>query len=395
MVFLSLVGVLPLLRAVEGGNGGEATGGGQERQDGRGGAELSPEVVEQGQRALIDGAWASVEAANTRLMPPARWGKENKKALREWSERERIRLLAVADQARRFVELYGSDRRATQAMLREFEALSSLSRLVPDERERLEKLSEALLQRRDLERGDRYGVRLQQVFRQAKSREELEAGARSLLKEFGDGEAYEVLLLAAGGTDAARGKALCEEILRSGASPRIKERARGLLSRLEAEGQPFEMEFTALDGRAVNLKELRGKVVVIDFWATWCTPCVEALPELKAVYDKWHKAGLEVIGVSLDSDAAQLQQFVKEHRLPWPIFFDGKGWNNLFANRYGVQSIPMVWLIDKGGVLRSVNARGGLQAQVEGLLKEGMDEEQMAAAGLERKPEPVAEAPGR
>jgi thiol-disulfide isomerase/thioredoxin len=120
----------------------------------------------------------------------------------------------------------------------------------------------------------------------------------------------------------------------------------------------------------VDLKNLKGKVVLIDFWATWCGPCVGELPHVKEAYNELHGKGFEVVGISLDSDKSKLTKFVADKKMEWPQYFDGKQWENEISTKYGIQSIPAMWLIDKKGNLRDVNARPDLKGKVEKLLAE-------------------------
>lgn len=152
---------------------------------------------------------------------------------------------------------------------------------------------------------------------------------------------------------------------------RIREAAEGIRRVTEAKEHPIEMQFTALDGREVDLKALRGKVVLIEFWAMWCAPCVEEIPNLKAVYDKYHAQGFEIIGIQQDSANARnrLVEFLKKKEITWPQFFDGKGSKNEITIRYGVQSIPTMFLLDQTGRLVSTSARGpALEREVKRLL---------------------------
>ena len=98
---------------------------------------------------------------------------------------------------------------------------------------------------------------------------------------------------------------------------------------------------------------MKGKVVLIEFWATDCPPCVAALPALKDIYKKFRAQGLEVIGISCDTEKAKLGKFIKRKRVPWPQYFDGKSqMDNRIAQAFGINGIPHMMLVDKQGCLR-------------------------------------------
>ncbi len=116
--------------------------------------------------------------------------------------------------------------------------------------------------------------------------------------------------------------------------------------------------FNSLDGRHVDLFKLRGKVVLIDFWASWCKPCITSMAYLKKLYDKYHKNGLEIIGISLDNKGMnpQVKQIIEKQGLSWPQRFEGKGMNDPFAKQYAINSLPTIWLLDKNGKIVSKTA---------------------------------------
>lgn len=113
--------------------------------------------------------------------------------------------------------------------------------------------------------------------------------------------------------------------------------------------KPVAFEDKTLDGKPVNFPgDYKGKLVMLDFWATWCGPCIRELPGLTAAYKEFHEKGFEILGVSLDSEATKgkLSAFTKDKNMTWPQICDGLGWESRIANLYGVRGIPSCFLVD-------------------------------------------------
>jgi thiol-disulfide isomerase/thioredoxin len=128
--------------------------------------------------------------------------------------------------------------------------------------------------------------------------------------------------------------------------------------------KPLDLKFTSVDGKPVDLAAMRGKVVLIDFWATWCPPCRKEIPDVVAAYTKYHDKGFSVVGISLDSSRENLLSFIKEHGMVWPQDFEGGSEGNSIAERFGIQQIPAMWLVGKDGKVISMDAREDLGGQV-------------------------------
>jgi len=135
-------------------------------------------------------------------------------------------------------------------------------------------------------------------------------------------------------------------------------------------GKSITLKFHAADGSQVDLAGFHGKVVLLDFWATWCGPCMQEVPNVVAACAKYHDKGLEIVGVSLDQNKDIMTRVAAQKGMTWPQYFDGKGWGNEIATAFHVRQIPTMWLISKNGRVASINARGNLDAEIEKLLAE-------------------------
>ena len=115
---------------------------------------------------------------------------------------------------------------------------------------------------------------------------------------------------------------------------------------------------TDVEGKPISVGSYKGKIVLVDFWATWCGPCVGELPNVLKTYEKYHSKGFEIVGISLDSDKSKLSNFIHSKNMTWQQYFDGQGWKNKIAQKYVVHSIPAAYLLDKEGKLIASNLRG-------------------------------------
>ncbi len=123
--------------------------------------------------------------------------------------------------------------------------------------------------------------------------------------------------------------------------------------------QLADFDEKSLDGKPLSLAAHKGKVVLLDFWATWCTPCMIELPNVITTYKKFHEQGFDIIGVSMDDDHDRLTAFLKQHSdLAWPQYFDNKGQDNKLAVKYGIELIPFTVLLDRDGKIIGSDLRG-------------------------------------
>ena len=146
-------------------------------------------------------------------------------------------------------------------------------------------------------------------------------------------------------------------------------------------GKPLVLEGSTADGGTLSTADWKGKVILVDFWATWCGPCIAELPEVIDTYQEYKDQGLEVLGVSCDDGPADVNAFVAGREgMTWPhlIEEDQGGWHPL-ATEYGVRGIPTMFLIDKEGIVRSVTARQNYQQLIPQLLAEAPAEGTPAA----------------
>ena len=212
------------------------------------------------------------------------------------------------------------------------------------------------------------------------------------LKRDGSDAAIKLLndLLARALTDKRLSEADKQNVLTQIYAPK-RPAGRGLPPQRATAAKPLKpFKATDIDGEPISLADYRGKVVLVDFWATWCGPCLRAMPHIVEAYDEFNARGFEIIGISLDSEPGQqrggpviapkpnskttkkIRKVAKEHSMTWRQIYEGGGWSTRLARENGIRSIPATFLIDRTGKVRYTNLRGrALAEKISELLGRG------------------------
>ncbi|MDG1892056.1 MAG: TlpA disulfide reductase family protein [Verrucomicrobiota bacterium] len=322
--------------------------------------------------------WKKVEEASQVRPYPAEWQSEqpSQEAIAAFQLENANMTFAAAKLAAGFIEKHPDHPKAE-------EALASRKEMLRAALEFGHEGAEAQLLKMDLPSEERFQIRSMSIQRSAMAKQpegqeavllEFEKGVLELEKEFPDNpEISQMLLFVAEKLGGVKGKTIASKLAETAADEQIKAAARELLVKMNRLGSSLDIKFTAIDGREIDLQKMKGKVVLIDFWATWCGPCVAELPNVKAAYERLHPKGFEILGISFDNTKGKLTSFVKKQAMAWPQFFDGQGWQNQFGQRFGISSIPTMWLVNKKGELVDMSARANLIEKVERLLAEESD----------------------
>ena len=209
-----------------------------------------------------------------------------------------------------------------------------------------------------------------------KNTEEALKQAQAIVADFPNSSFAAFALLYIGDTYEKTGKeaealAAYEKLVKTYPDDPAGVRAAGILAFKKLPGSLLDLHFTSTDGKTIDLKDYRGKVVLVDFWASWCPPCRASLPALVETEKSLRAKGFQVLGISLDGDKDAMNKFIKSTNMSWPQYFDGKEWDNAIVRKYGIISIPMTLLVDKTGKVREVGLRDHeLQAAIQKLLDE-------------------------
>lgn len=127
---------------------------------------------------------------------------------------------------------------------------------------------------------------------------------------------------------------------------------------------------TDLSGAPLDLSRFHGRVLMLDFWASWSPKCMEMVSAKLAVYQKFHHAGLEIIGINADFDGQDLDKVLARENLPWPQHFNRQGEADAAVTRFGITHFPSIWLVDRRGIIRFISGGMNLEAKIEQLIGE-------------------------
>lgn len=164
-------------------------------------------------------------------------------------------------------------------------------------------------------------------------------------------------------------KQLLHEALRLTAEEALRQRISDDLKRLDLLGHPLDLDLTTPAGKAFRLSALRGNVVVLVFWSADSPHSLLWLRQFHAAWEKLPRDRVRVVLVCVDSDRKLVEERLSALPASWPVHYDGRGWESPLARRLGINALPSVWILDKHGVLQTLNAQAGYETWIRQLLR--------------------------
>jgi peroxiredoxin len=324
--------------------------------------------------ADADSDWAAIVKLDAG--PPSRPASRDEaiRLAREHFFRHRAALLA-------FLEAHPNDPRALDAKLRLTSIRATLGKVENKPAEVQAALRDlvALEKSPDVPRARQADVAFRRISLQMQTfegqpdqiREAVVTAARNFAMRFPDDKRSPRLLVEAA-TQCDEDPRTMRELLTSAQmlskEPALNARIADDLRRLNMLNRPVEAKFPTINGGFIDLAELRGNVVVLLFWAAESPPSLVWMQHFREAVAKIPPEGLRIILVSLDEKRSDLDAAIQQFRITWPVHFDGKGWENAVARPLGINALPTVWVLDRKGILRTLNARESYETWIRRLL---------------------------
>jgi peroxiredoxin len=321
-------------------------------------------------RGDADGDWRQIDAMENNP-PSAQWRtpEEAEAGTIEYLGKQKEGLQA-------FITRYPEDSRVPEAKIRLAHLLATKGDMEQDPSGR--RASDAMLDELESEpamKGRRADVEFARVsiFMQrvdaatGEGRDALLEKARGYAKDFPDDRRVAPLLAEVAGAfedEPRTARALLEEAAPVAKTPELKARIADDLKRLALLGKPLEMKWAAVDGTSIDLENLRGKVVLVYFFASWSAPSMQELDWVRQLAARFPAESVRALGICLDNDPVSVPSMLSDHEITWPVYCDGRGWHGDLVRSLGINELPELWIVDREGVLRALDAKGNAEALI-------------------------------